>query len=127
MFLKHIKWALLWAVLIFILSVIPGKDVPFSDFWDLFNLDKTIHAIVYFIQTILLNDALHKQVQFASLNKFSKSVSIISCTLYGGLIELAQGAFFQGRHTDLLDFIANTVGVLLGALFFEKTLNLFRL
>lgn len=127
MLLKHIKWALLWAVLIFILSIIPGKDIPFSDFGDLFNLDKLIHVVVYFIETILLIDALHKQVQFASLNKFSKSISIISCTLYGGLIELAQGAFFQDRHTDLLDFIANIVGVALGALFFEKTLKLFRL
>jgi VanZ family protein len=123
MFLKQLKWALLWALLIFILCAIPGKDIPFGGFWDIFNLDKLIHASLFFIQAVLLIQGFSKQKQFTVLNKYPKLIALIICVPYGGALELMQQAFFQDRTADLFDFAANTFGVVFGALWFEKIIN----
>jgi VanZ family protein len=36
--------------------------------------------------------------------------------VFGGLIELAQGMMRMGRHADLLDLVADSVGVVVGLL-----------
>ena len=123
MFIKHTKWALLWAMLIFILCAIPGKDIPFIGIWDLFNLDKLIHASLFFIQVVLLIQGFSKQTQIILFSRRPKLFAVGLCIMYGGDLELMQGAFFTDRTADIYDFIANSLGAVAGALLFEKIFN----
>ena len=47
--------------------------------------------------------------------------------MYGGFTELAQGWLTKTRHTDLMDFLTDIVGVIFGFLFYlmvkRKNLN----
>lgn len=120
MFIKHLKWALLWAMLIFVLCAIPGKDIPFGGIWDILSLDKFIHAALFFIQSVLLIHGFSKQTQTNLFYKNVKILAVILCVMYGGSLELMQGAFFKDRTADIFDFAANSSGAVLGALLYEK-------
>lgn len=107
-------------MLIFILCAIPGKDIPFGGIWDILSLDKFIHASLFFIQAVLLILGFKKQTQMILFNKHVKILAVILCVIYGGSLELMQGAFFEDRTADIFDFAANSSGAILGAILFEK-------
>lgn len=76
--------------------------------------DKVAHVLMYLVFTfVLFND-------YYSLNKIpsKKWRFIIVCLLFpfllGGITELFQTIFFFPRQGDLLDWLSNTLGVLLG-------------
>jgi len=125
MFLKHNKWALLWAMLIFILCMIPGSDLPKISWLENFGFDKFIHAGLFFVLALLLVHGFLKQEKIRS----AKIITLIICFVYGGLLELLQGALFVERTADVYDFIANSLGSVLGLLLFnavnEKILSKF--
>lgn len=100
--------ALFWAIVIAVLHAIPGQDLAFIQLDDLFQLDKLFHLGVFAIGAWLLVGALKQQYA-----KRAWRYTFIAYALYGILLELMQGAFFEGRHADLLDWIADIVGVIL--------------
>ena len=125
-FFSHTKWALLWAMLIFILCAIPGKHIPFGGFWDVFHLDKLIHACLFFVQAVLFVQGFTRQSQLVVLNKYPKLISLLICIFYGAALELMQRFVFQDRSADVFDFIANSIGALAGVWFFQKMLNKYK-
>lgn len=107
--------ALLWAIFIAFLHAIPGNDIAFFQLDDLFQLDKLFHLGVFFIGTWL--------ALFYAHSKFKAKfylIIILAYMLYGLMLELAQGFLFEGRHADLLDWIADTLGVLLAVTLHRK-------
>lgn len=56
------------------------------------------------------------------LNKktFYGILALLFCVLYGGSLELMQFYVFSSRSGDVLDFIANSSGALLGFFLFSK-------
>ena len=60
------------------------------------------------------------QNDYRKLYEFPIVVSTIICVVYGGLLELMQGAFYIDRTADLYDFIANSAGVFIGIIFFRR-------
>src|SRR3990172_1796044 len=125
MFLKHNKWALLWAMLIFVLCMIPGSDLPKISWLENFGFDKFVHAGLFFVLASLLARGFSKHKKARS----PKIITLIICVVYGGLLELLQGALFVERTADIYDFIANSLGSALGLLLFntvnEKILSKF--
>lgn len=119
MFLKHTKWALLWALMILVLCAVPGRDLPKVSFLELLNFDKFVHATLFFVLILLTSRGFKKQNQYNYLNKFYKQVAFAICITYGGLLELAQGWFFIERSADVFDFIANSFGSTVGLLLFN--------
>ena len=120
MFLKHNKWALLWAMLIFILCMIPGRDLPKFSWLDFFGFDKVIHAGLFFVLAVLLIKGFSEQSDFSILRNSPRLSVLLICIPYGGALELMQGAFYIERTADMYDFIANSFGCFLGVLFFRK-------
>lgn len=47
-------------------------------------------------------------------------IAIISCIIYGGLIELMQEYLLVDRYGDWMDLIANIAGTFLGVWLFKK-------
>ena len=102
--------AALWALLIFVLSSIPGAAFPPSK---LLSQDKLIHVAVYAVFGALVFLALNR--------KWSQKTSVLvliagaTATLYGFSDEFHQ-VFVPGRAADLRDVLADGVGGFLGAL-----------
>lgn len=107
---KHSGWfwfSVIWAAVIFILSVIPVVDLPSLKLWE---PDKLAHAIVYAVLTTGVAKTL-----FISGFTSKKSVvrSSMYCISYSFIIECIQ-RLLPSRTFDLLDLLANCTGVLLG-------------
>ena len=97
--LTRLWWGMGWGMVLVILAgtLAPDRYVPDLHLWD-----KAEHAIAFFGLTFWFGGLLSRQrypaVAFVML-------------LLGGGIELAQGAMNWGRDEDILDFVADSVGV----------------
>lgn len=125
MFLKHLKWAGLWALIILVLCGIPGRDIPHISFLELLSFDKFVHAGIFFILILLTIRGFVVQTQFNNLKLKAKRYAFIMCVLYGALLEIMQGLVFIERSADIYDFIANSTGCVIGLLLYKKTEQLF--
>lgn len=109
-----------YTILITVLSLVPTSNLPKVHFeWS----DKFAHVIIYlglaFIWLLFL------QLKFRPLSSKVTIIVITSCLFYGIVIEVLQQLLVSSRQADLYDVIANTVGILLGLLVFEKLKYLF--
>ena len=102
-------FALLWTVVITVLSLTTvsigaiGSSIPIE------NKDKIVHFLFYFIFVLLWNLSQHKKTTI-------KIISILIVAIfYGAIIEILQG-FTATRTADFFDFFANTLGAVLGTL-----------
>ena len=96
--------AFAWSIVIFILSVIPGKDLPEIS---INYFDKLAHAGVYAILSWLV---LRSTIKWSNKNLIVW-VFVIPM-IYGILIEFFQGTFLNDRIADVYDMIANGIGSL---------------
>lgn len=71
------------------------------------NLDKVVHLLVYYIFAVLAYRMLGDKRHYLLL--------CLGVIAYGGLLELGQ-SFVPGRDMSGYDLLANTIGVVLGAL-----------
>lgn len=104
--------ALLWALLILFLSGFPGNKIPVVSFK---FTDKIAHFIMYAVLSVLL---LFGKTNNKSLSFNVNVLVILICVCYGGFMEFLQNTIFINRSGNWYDFLANTIGVFLGVLFF---------
>lgn len=114
------RWALLWAVLIFILCAIPGHDIPHVSFLELLEFDKFVHAGIFFVLMLFTTRGFLLQDVSSAMNRNAKIIALLICVCYGGALELMQGAFFVERTADIYDFIANSFGAVMGWIFYNS-------
>jgi VanZ family protein len=119
MFFKHLKFAMLWALIILILCGMPGKDIPHISFLELLSFDKFVHASMFFFLILLTIRGFLQQTGFIVLNKSAKLIAFVLCVIYGGSLEIMQGAMNIGRTPSIFDFIANTFGCAIGLFFYN--------
>ena len=107
--LKPYKWTMLWALVIAVLSLMPAKSIAIWSWNELFQLDKLVHAFVYGGLYLIWLIEMGK-------SKAPIRVStgpLIACAAYGVLLEVLQSKMYLGRHFDVLDIIANIIGLLI--------------
>lgn len=114
MFLKHNLFTLIWAFFILLSCIIPGKELPDLTYWELLNIDKLFHLLVFCIFSFLMMKGFVKQYSFVYLRYNPIKSSLIIGVIYGGLTESLQSLSFIGRTASIFDFIANTIGCLVG-------------
>jgi len=112
MFLKHNLYGFAWALLIFILCLIPGKDIPD---WNIFTYDKAGHAVMFAVLVFLFNKGFIKQHAYSLLQIHPMKAAILISVVYGGLLEIMQDKLIPDRTGDIMDFFANTIGCFAGA------------
>ena len=111
-------WWLRWgpvaayAALIFVASSLPF-GAPNPRVFNLFTLDKLIHAAEFGLLAALLARAL--ETADGTLTGKMVLLAIILAAVYGALDELHQH-FTPNRYPDLDDGIADAIGAALGAL-----------
>lgn len=98
---------------------LPGDYFPHVvSFWDWLSPDKLVHFFVFGVFTFLL--LWGYRAQYSNSKHRSKLVwlIIILGVLYGGLTEILQANVFVGRDGSVFDFLANTIGSIIGIVIF---------
>lgn len=91
------------------LSLIKVTDAPTIE---IKNIDKLSHSFAYFILASCWLLTYHKKPS-------KKFTIVITCIIFGIIIEVLQMNITTYRTGDLLDVLANTFGVLLALLIFN--------
>jgi VanZ family protein len=97
--LAWLWWSVGWAVVIYVTvsCLEPARYVPDLHLWD-----KGEHALAFFGMS----------VWFGGLVRYSRyPVIAVLMLLLGGAIEIAQGTMGLGRDADIMDWIADAVGI----------------
>jgi VanZ family protein len=108
-----IAWG--WLLIVAILHAIPGQDLQAFQLDDLFQIDKLVHAGVFAVAYWLMARPLHEQYSVRRLRFL-----VVALLVYGILLEFMQATFFEGRHADFLDWLADSIGVCLGYLAYRR-------
>lgn len=87
---------------------LPDNDIPF---WE--HTDKLVHAIMFGALYVCLSLDLWRGRSVAFSRRLLPALASIAG---GGIIELLQGAMHLGRGADILDFLADSVGVIVASL-----------
>jgi VanZ family protein len=106
----RIYWkAIVWNVLILILSLIPTDGLSEANWIEIPHFDKIVHFLMYAILTILILQKNH--IFFGKYRQINVlAVSFTYVFLMGFFIEILQNSFFIGRNFDIFDVLANTTG-----------------
>lgn len=111
LFLRRYPFAILVAVVIVLLSLLPmpdlkvGVQVPLADKWT--------HMVMYGALTLAVwfdYKRSHRQLSAGKLLLFAFFAPIVM----GGVLELMQAYLTTCRSGEWLDFVANTIGVCCG-------------
>ena len=120
MFFKNNILGILWAILILILTVLPGNYFPqITSFWELLSLDKLIHVSIFAVFSLLLIRGFKKQNKYLFLLSNYKASGLFVGIIYGSLTEIIQYILNNGRHYSLYDFLANSIGCIVGLVLFN--------
>lgn len=117
MFLKYHGPVLAWGALILLLCLYPidpcrntQTTVP------LLAYDVIGHLIFFAVFVALAARSLNRLSNLSLLNMFPLRFALVIGISYGTLIELLQYRFIPGRHLELPDLAANTLGALAGVI-----------
>ena len=80
-----------------------------------YHFDKIAHLIAYAGLSFLIMRDIGQKWQ-----------TLAFCLIYGLIIEIVQGKYFETRHFDILDLFANIIGAIVGIRIFyiiKKKLN----
>lgn len=97
---------LLWALVIFIASSIPGYSIPESS---IFEQDKLLHAGIFFVLACFAQRSFTHQSRFPALARHSRWWILAFAFAYGILDEIHQ-IFVPGRSPDVFDALADGTG-----------------
>jgi VanZ family protein len=102
--------SLLAVVIVSYLSFTPGSELP--EFNPFVYFDKVVHMLMYmFLASAIIFDN-RKLVLVPEKRTLLIISAIVFPVLYGGLVEILQGAFFAPRTSDWLDWLADVIGVM---------------
>jgi VanZ family protein len=114
---------ILCASTIVFLSLMSGSKIPTVQ---IPHIDKLVHFIMYFsFGLVLIHDGLHfSKIHLSHLKLIF--ISIIVVIGWGAALEVLQRIPGLHRSSDFFDFLANTAGAVVAAIFykfFEPLLN----
>lgn len=111
MIMRYSWPALVWLLIVLVLTLIPGPAIPDVGFS--FRIDKIVHFFLFGIQMVLSAYALEKHTLLKGAPARPILVSAIFSIAAGIGIEFLQ-RFVPGRSFSVLDMVANTIGVGIG-------------
>lgn len=116
------QWpAFIWAVVILIITGVPGSYIPeLTTFWEWLEYDKIVHVLVFAMLSFLI--LFGYRVQYSQSNKrYLIVISAVAVTgVYGILTEILQHYVFIGRFGNMYDAMADFIGALLGWAVFQR-------
>lgn len=122
---KYFAFGIAWFLLVTILLIIPGNELPKPQTWleEIF-FDKWIHAFLFGFLAYLFMHGLHKKSKGSKrLPVFFLSIFLL-CSAWGLLTEMIQEQWIKGRGFEWLDWIADTTGALIAFIYCTLRLKL---
>tara|TARA_R110002050_G_scaffold87066_3_gene184619 strand:+ start:11882 stop:12331 length:450 start_codon:yes stop_codon:yes gene_type:complete len=110
------KVTIFWALLIAVLSFMPGSNFPKTE---ITNIDLAVHFTFYCVFNFLLIIGNVRQFQFSFLRNYPVVGAFLVSIPFGGLVEIIQGTEFVSRSSEFSDFIANSIGSVIGWILFR--------
>lgn len=109
-----------WFFVVLVLTCMPGKDVPQIGWLDGIYFDKWVHAGMFGGLTFLFCWPFYKS-NFSEQQRLHYFIKIaLAASIWGLAIEFIQKYFAINRDFDLLDWAADSLGVLLAFLLCKK-------
>jgi len=108
--LKRFWKSLLWAVLVAVVLLLPGEDMPQSRLIQFEHFDKVIHMLLFLIlQWLLLRDNIERKPAGAAV--FNLYVLTVMVCFYAASTEIMQLLLTDDRNASVYDFLADMAGV----------------
>jgi len=121
------QWpAIIWALLILIVTGIPGTQIPkIPTFLEWLSPDKIVHVFIFGILSYLILYGNGSQYLKSKHRSYIVFIVVLISAAYGLITELLQYYVFVGRSGNAFDFYANALGALAGgvAYFLQHTKN----
>lgn len=115
LFLRNTRWAILWGVIIFVLTGLPGSVLPkLPSYLDLFQPDKLVHLFVFGFFSFLLLYSFRKPGTSEYVQRHPFLIAFLVSLFIAGVTELMQEFVIPLRTGSIWDFIANMTGCLVG-------------
>ncbi len=112
------KWLIYFPLILYWLILFVATTLPSADLPNTGVSDKVEHFTAYMILAVLLNLTLMFQNKYPKLKKKAWLYTLIFVLTYAGLDEFHQ-LFIPGRDCDILDWLSDASGVLLGLAFIK--------
>ncbi len=107
--------AIVWAVVVTVLSLLPGNTFsPPPPLFGFIPVDVAGHLFCYWLLALFLMLAASKAVHWPRLRQFAGVYTISFVLVYGAVIELLQEYVAINRTFDWFDILANTMGGIIG-------------
>lgn len=119
--IKYFIPAIIWLVIITIISGYSGNHVPKLPVW---QFDKLVHSVIYFGLSICLLYAYHQQYKAVKTRLKTIVLILVFGIFYGGFMEILQHYIFINRSGNWYDFIANAVGAISGVFLYPFIIKL---
>lgn len=111
-YLKKFWKTSLWIFIIFYLLFSPGNTLPNSGTINIPHLDKLVHLIMFAVLILVfLIDSREYRNRILLALMFSLTILV-----FAGLSEYIQFKYIPGRSGNLLDFLADCCGIVVGIL-----------
>jgi len=119
MLIKKLWPAIIWALVVLILTGFPGSYIPrVSGFWEWLSPDKIVHVLIFATLGFLIFYGLREQY-LKSKRRYLYILAVLFITfMYGMITEVLQRHVFIGRDGNVFDFLADVAGGLIGFLAF---------
>lgn len=112
--LKKFLPGIVWFFIVGVLTLMPGSDVPKIGWMDnIKNFDKIVHAGL-FGGLIFMFYLPYFKSGFSFKRKMNYLIKVsLACIVWGITVEFLQRFYIPGRDFDLLDWAADSAGVLI--------------
>lgn len=122
---KHVRFGLafLYLLVTLWLFTLPGSALPDNDWFDILQVDKWVHATLFFGLCGLF---MYPILSFdkSSYSKIKIFIVISSLAIgYGISIEFIQRYYIPNRSFDVWDIVADTIGSILAFFWFKRKLT----
>lgn len=107
--------ALVWALFILLLTLMPAQVVPGGGLLGRYHLDKVVHAVLFGVFLVLLVRALGWGAGREQGGAWRLFLGALLAIAYGALTEVLQELTGAGRRGDVWDLVADALGVIIAA------------
>lgn len=118
--LKKFIPGIAWFFVVLVIMCLPGKEIPKVNWLTGINFDKMLHMGVFGLMVVLFCWPFSRSGIETNERKNYFIKIAIATSLWGLITELIQKYWIPGRSFDLLDWTADSLGVLIAWWFCRK-------
>ena len=114
MFFSKNKYGIVWTLLILLVCLMPGDNLPSTSFLSFKGADKLIHFTLYLVLFIFVGKGLVNYFDSSYSSNRIILIAFLYCLFLGVGVEFLQSVFVAGRSGDFFDVLSNGIGASVG-------------